>query len=598
MGALVATLTRGGRFDPSRLFRMLAASPHRGTDISHVTCGAAVLGVSNRPDFVDSTISCPGNLIAAVSGRLHNQEELARTLATSGFVSLTRNPADVVVAAFRAFGPDAANRMRGEFAAVVTDGRNMWCLRDHLGFRPLFFRDDSECFYAATDARQIVAGADLERQPDFGVLQQIFYGRLTEDMPSAFKGVHRLPKATTLSVLPNGTRAPEVYWHPENLLETARLSLAEVEETFSALFDRAVARCLTGNDVVSLSGGIDSPAVAGFAAPRYRELIGRPLPALSLVFPQFPNVDERSYIESVIEYLGMELHTYELRSRAWDNLENWVQLFDGPIPTLGAPQLFEYYREARRLGFANILNGDIAECVVDLPAHVHGHLLLHGRLSALARLVLRQRQQGASLKKLTMQLATPLVPARLANWYATATGRDFPRRVPSWLDTRIVNEVPYRQDLLISGRRRWAAVQTMPLRGCPITMEAGHTCAEVAGVTVGRPFADIDLWEFFLSLPAEVKYPDMRSKTLLRSLLRGKVPDRILDRRDKTVFDDHVMSQIDYPLLERYLHNPSWQMPGVDYRLLASRLERRDLNLIDWLWLNDLVRVHAFLSQW
>jgi hypothetical protein len=36
----------------------------------------------------------------------------------------------------------------------------------------------------------------------------------------------------------------------------------------------------------------------------------------------------------------------------------------------------------------------------------------------------------------------------------------------------------------------------------------------------------------------------------------------------------------------------------VDYRLLASRVERQELNLIDWLWLNDLVRVHAFLSQW
>ena len=557
-----------------------------------------MLGVSNTPDVIDSTISCPGDVTAVVSGRLHNKEELARTLAASGFDPSSRNPADVVVAAFRAFGPDAADRMRGEFAAVVTDGRTMWCLRDHLGFRPLFFRDESECFYAATDARQVVAGANLERQPDFGVIQQIFYGRLTEDMPSAFKGVNRLPKATTLLVLPAGAQRPEVYWKPERLLETAKLSVAEVQERFSALFDQAVARCLTGNDVVALSGGIDSPAVAGFAAPRYRELTGRPLAALSLVFPDFPNVDERPYIESVTDYLGMELHTYTLRSRAWDNLEYWCQLFDGPIPTLGAPQLFEYYREARRLGFANILNGDIAECVVDLPAHVHGHLLLHGRVGALARLVLRQRQQGASLKKLTMQLATPLVPARLANWYATASGRDFPRRVPDWLDARTVNEVPYRQDLLIPGRRRWAAVQTMPLRGCPITMEAGHTCAEVAGVTVGRPFADIDLWEFFLSLPAEIKYPDLKSKTLLRNLLRGRVPDRILERRDKTVFDDHIMAQIDYPLLKRYLCNPSYEMPGVDYRLLASRLERQELNLVDWLWLNDLVRVHAFLSQW
>ena len=90
----------------------------------------------------------------------------------------------------------------------------------------------------------------------------------------------------------------------------------------------------------------------------------------------------------------------------------------------------------------------------------------------------------------------------------------------------------------------------------------------------------------------------MKSKTLLRKLLRGRVPDSILDRRDKTVFDDHVMSQIDYPLLKRYVSNPSYEMSGVNYQLLASRVEQQNLNLVDWLWLNDLVRVHAFLSQW
>jgi hypothetical protein len=58
------------------------------------------------------------------------------------------------------------------------------------------------------------------------------------------------------------------------------------------------------------------------------------------------------------------------------------------------------------------------------------------------------------------------------------------------------------------------------------------------------------------------------------------------------------MSQIDYPLLRRYLVEPTYQMPGVDYRLLTSRLEREELTLTDWFWVNDLVRIHAFLNRW
>jgi hypothetical protein len=260
--------------------------------------------------------------------------------------------------------------------------------------------------------------------------------------------------------------------------------------------------------------------------------------------------------------------------------------------------MVEYYRQARALGFENVLSGDIAECVVDLPAHVTGHLLTHGRWGALARLLAIQRRQGVGLRNLAVQLASPFVPGRIANWYLAKRALDFPKRIPAWLDSRKVNEVPYRSDLLVPGRARWSAVQLSPLGGCTITMEAGDVCATVAGVTVGRPFADVDLWEFFLSLPAEIKYPDLKSKTLIRKLLRGKVPDPILDRRTKTVFDDFVMSQIRYPVLRKYLVKPKHRLPGVHYEILASRLEREDFTLIDWFWAKDLVRIHAFLNQW
>jgi hypothetical protein len=300
----------------------------------------------------------------------------------------------------------------------------------------------------------------------------------------------------------------------------------------------------------------------------------------------------------------MQLHTCVPQARIFDDVDRWSELLDGPIPFMSAPQLTEFYLEARRLGFRNILTGDIAECLVELQRHVAGHLLIRGRWRSLARLIARQRQQGASLRKLASwkmfaaQLVNPFIPGRVARWYLAARGLDFPERVPDWLDPRKVNETPYRSDLVsASSWRRWSAVQTMPLEGCPITMEGMEICSAVSQVTVRRPFADIDLWEFFLSLPAETKYPDLRSKTLLRQLLRGRVPDEVLNRRDKTVFDDHVMSQIDYPTLKRLLVNPEFRLTGVNYERLAERLDARNLGLIDFKWVVDLVRIHAFLQR-
>lgn len=605
MGSIVGILTRSGPPDAAAARRMLAASPHRGIAFDFREVDNAILGTSNASDLSDAAISARGPITAAFCGKLDNAPELARDLTAAGFAPVSTGPADVLVSAFQAFGPGAPNRLRGTFAAIVTDGRRMWAFRDHLGFQPLFYADGPRGFFAATEVKQVVAGAEIRREPDTEVLEQIFYGRLKQDSPSAFKGVSRVPHATTMSVNGDGAATLRPYWDPRCVLETARVSsYDEVKERFDDIFRQAVARCLTGSDIVSLSGGIDSPAVAGFAAPLHVQSNGRPLAALSLVFPDHPKVDERPYIELVTEFLNLQLHTFVTRSRVHDNVADWIKLLDSPIPNISAPEMHEFYSEARRLGFRNVLTGDIAECVVDLPLHVAGHLLTHGRWWPLARLLSIQHTQGASLRKMASwrnfasQLAMPFIPGRVANWYLSVRHRNLHKRLPDWLDYRKANEVPYRNDLMPPGRGRYLAVQTMPLEGCPITMEGVEACSSVAGVTVRRPFADVDLWEFFLSLPAEIKYPDLRSKTLIRRLLRGKVPDRILDRRDKTYFDDHVMSQLDYPVLQQFLSKPTYRLDGVNYDRLAARLERRDLGLVDWLWVKDLLPIHAFLNQW
>jgi asparagine synthase (glutamine-hydrolysing) len=598
MASIAAVLTRSGVPERAVVERMLAAAPYRGSETAVLQRGQAAIGVNFWPDRPDATIASDPGLIVGVSGRITNAAELVASLGTAGHPPASAAAADVVLAAFRAYGIQAANRLRGEFAAVISDGRDLWCLRDHLGLKPLFYRDAPEAFFAGSDAKQVIAGADLERKPNLQVLYQIFSGRMPENMPSAFSGVDRLPKATILRVTNERAGNPERFWYPERLLETAKISPADVQPCFQQLFERAVSRSLDGADVVSLSGGIDSPAVAAFAARISTDRRNGPVNALSVVFPDFPTVDERPYIDLVVEHLGIPLHTYTLRCRALDDLEHWCDLFDGPVPTMNAPQMLEYYVEARRLGFSNVLTGDLAECVVDMQPHLAGHLFTHGRWGALARLLVDQRRQGASARNLAGQVLESLVPSRVAIRYLRMRGLDVPKRFPDWMDRNTLYEVPFREDLLVPGWKRWAAIQTMPLKGCPITMEAADVCAEVGGVRVSRPFGDIDLWEFFLSLPAEIKYPDLRSKTLLRALLRGHLPDGILDRRSKTFFDDHVMAQIDYPQLLRHLSRPSYELPGVDYGRLRAKLESRSLRLVDWIWVNDLTRVHAFLDRW
>jgi asparagine synthase (glutamine-hydrolysing) len=181
MGSIAAILSKSGPPDTLAVQRMLSAAPHRGDVVNVRVFDNAVLGISHRADIVDAHMSCPGTLVAVFSGTLDNATALERELTAAGFRPSSSTPADITVAAFRAFGPDAPNRLRGVFSGIVTDGRQMWGFRDHVGFSPLFYAESARHFVAATEVKQVLAGGGMSREPDIDVLERIVYGRLRPD---------------------------------------------------------------------------------------------------------------------------------------------------------------------------------------------------------------------------------------------------------------------------------------------------------------------------------------------------------------------------------------------------------------------------------
>ena len=119
-----------------------------------------------------------------------------------------------------------------------------------------------------------------------------------------------------------------------------------------------------------------------------------------------------------------------------------------------------------------------------------------------------------------------------------------------------------------------------------------------SGVVYRVPWADVDLWEFFLSLPAGVHYPHPQHKALVRRLLRGHVPDYILDRKDKTVLNDFVLDTIDYAGFEQWLRRPRHRISGIDYRALWDDIAGRRLDVTGYMWAKDIAVAQAFLDSW
>jgi asparagine synthase (glutamine-hydrolysing) len=569
--------------------RALHAAPHRGDQIQVLVSGDIGLGVSNRPDLPDAWASARNGSSAVVTGALDNLAELPGG---------EDGPAETVLAAFDAWGKEAPARLRGVFAGAWTDGSELVVFRDHLGLAPLFLHEDENGFVAATEGKQVAAGAGIEREPDVESVEAMFFGRF-DARRTMLRAVDRFPRASTAAVARGRPAAFVRYWDPERLLETTRIALPEAQERLADLVERAVARTLTGADAISLSGGIDSPAIAAFAAPETRELTGKPLLAVSSVYPEDPGVDESRWIELVSDYLDLRLHAYTPSSRPLDDVERWVDVLDGPVDTMSIPELAENYKVARELGAENVLTGEMAEWVFTFGQHLIGHFVLHGRVRAALAWARDQRARGAPWRIIAKRAGPSLVSPRLAHGYMKLRRREDFRQLPPWVDPEVAGSPGPRPDLARPARRRWLEHQLDPLVGVgAYSFDADALCAAVCGVHVRRPLVDVDLWEFVLSLPAEIKFPDAVPKSLLRESLRGRLPDELLDRTDKTFFNDFALRTADYDGIRRLTLDSEQRIQGVDYALLATRVEARSMDVVELLWAYDLARAHAFLGLW
>ena len=593
MGAIAAAVVFDGSAPADIVRSMLRAAPHRGVTRAVETAGPCAIGISADDAFVLATLASDGSWAAAVVGNLDNWDSLAVEVAGRTGGPAPDSAAAMVIAAFRVWGPDAVKRFRGAFTGVLWNGEVLWCFRDQVGFQPLFYRRDDRAFYCASEAKQVARGAGLDIEPDFDALEVLFYRGTGDD--TAIKGVKRFLSSTLARIDRAGAASITRFWDPSPLVESVRMPLPDARARLVELLDQAVRRVMTGSDAVMLSGGIDSPTVAAFAAPAHLRLGNTPLVAINTSYPEFPSVEEGAYVRRLAEYLSIPVHAHVLTGSPISDLDTWTELVDGPWDSLPIPQVIQIHRLARELGVRTILTGELAEYVFTVRPGLLGYLLWRGRWRALRRHARGLATRGRPWHSVWRAVAQEAMPAMIGKVYARLRSRRT-FYYPAWVNVSEIGASPYQQAYAESPRSRWKRAQVGATRGTTSTLEADEIAAASCGVRVRRPLADVDLWEFLLSLPAEVKFPDPTPKSLLRRAMRGRLPDEILDRRRKTIFDEYALGTADFEALQRWIEPSEYRMRGVDYDMLRTMIANKRLMVNDLLWAYNLARVHAFVK--
>ena len=102
-----------------------------------------------------------GTLHISFNGEIYNHLEIRKELeAIGGFEWRSHSDTEVILHAFKQWGIDCVQRLRGMFAFAIWDAKNrqLWLARDRLGEKPLYFSHRNGRLVFASEIKAIYEG--------------------------------------------------------------------------------------------------------------------------------------------------------------------------------------------------------------------------------------------------------------------------------------------------------------------------------------------------------------------------------------------------------------------------------------------------------
>jgi asparagine synthase (glutamine-hydrolysing) len=325
--------------------RMAAAFGHRRLSIIDLTTAA------------DQPLSKNG-LTIVYNGELYNYRELRADLITRGTQFATRSDTEVVLEAWRAWGPDALRRFRGMFAfALLDEGTGDLVLaRDPLGIKPLYYLLRGGGVVFASELKALVAalGPELRIEPGALVASMLYYW--LPEQRCAIDGVRKLPGGSWARFGPDGASSVRHYWR---IADVAAEAATGPEAYLGSVIEESVAAHLVSDVPVSsfLSGGLDSSIVTVLA---HQANAG--IDAYTITFrPEDQRLeampDDAVYARKVAARYGISLHEIEISPDIVSLLPRMVDVLDEPIGDPAAINTLLMCEAARARGVKVILSG-------------------------------------------------------------------------------------------------------------------------------------------------------------------------------------------------------------------------------------------------
>ena len=489
-----------------------------------------------------------GNWIT-YNGEVYNYLELRRDIGARSF--LTTSDTEVVLRAYRTWGPSCLTRFRGMFAFAIWDeaaGR-LFCARDRFGVKPLYYAVVDGTFLCASEAKALLPflpaiETDVEALKDYLAFQFCLDGK------TLFRGIRELPPGHSLTV-ENGVVRTERYWEVEfepdvsHREEWLLARLREVIEESATLHQRS--------DVpvgAYLSGGVDSSIVTALASRG----AGDTFKAFTGKFEGGEQYDESRYAREVAQRCGIQLHEKTISAEDFaDNIGAVIYHLDYPVAGPGAfPQYMVSQLAASHMkvvlggqggdeifgGYARYLLAYFEQCIkaaIDGTMHAGNFIVTYES-------IIPQLGTLREYKPLMQEFWREGLFDELDARYFRLISRlgDLDGAI-DWLSLGEYSPFEtFRSIFASSNVRKESYFDSMTHFDfktlLPALLHVEDRVSMAHGLEARVPFVDAEIVEFAAALPADVKFKSGHLKHALKESMKDILPPSIGSRRDKMGF--------------------------------------------------------------
>jgi len=470
------------------------------------------------------------------NGEIYNYIELRLELEAFGTTFRTGTDTEVLIAALARWGKDALVRLNGMFAFALYDSEQhrLLLVRDRFGVKPLYYVLEGDRVVFASTGREIARRLRLGPNLTYVArgLRYLVYEDESDIAP--YEKLRAVPAGhwVEFSSLPDGAVVSDSgRWYD---LEARVLPLREelascpytvLGERFEQTLEDAVTIRLR-SDVpvaISISGGLDSSSIAAIASTRQPRLAG-----FCYGLPEIAG-SEGQPVASMAARNGLDVHytwlptNDERRQAFWDTL----QAQDAPFPNLSMVAQYAIFKAVRAGGYKVALGGQGGD---EALMGYHKFRLL--QLQAF-------RRSGDYLS--VLQAAVGLLRVVVASW----------EQVPALWQHR----ARYAGKGGLPIRLCLPETQAFDLRGDPLKQLWHRQLLDIVrfslptllryedrnsmgnSVESRLPFVDYRIIELGVAMPDAAKLRLGRGKWILRSIMKGKLPERIRMNWAKRGFD-------------------------------------------------------------